>query len=108
MMKAYIITGDDGYSIVVFAESRGKAASIAKSDEYFCDYDFTEIKPRREHNLDKYCRGVCKMDWYDPQDRIALCKEGWSCLEPEERECQNCPAQRYCEHYLEKEEHDES
>lgn len=107
-MKAYKITSDDGYSIVVFAESRGKAASIAKSDECFCDYDFTEIRPYRVPQLDKYFRGISKMDWDNPQDRIDLCKDGWRCFEPEEWECQDCPAQRYCNYYLEKEKSNES
>lgn len=103
-MKAYIITDeDDGGSIIVFAESRGKAASIAKHTTLCEDRDFTAIRPYRVPQFDKYYRGKSEMDWENPKDRIALVKHGWRCIEPDYQLCRACSASKYCESFLEKE-----
>jgi hypothetical protein len=101
-LKAYIITNeDDGGSIVVFAESRGKAASIAMHDENFEDYSFVDIKPYRVPEFDKCYRGLSQMDWYNTKDRIALCKAGWYCLIG--CDYKECTAKEYCQRYIEME-----
>lgn len=49
-MKAYTASdrnGDSGYSIVVFAETAGRAKAYAANSETFDDYDFTEIRVNR-------------------------------------------------------------
>ena len=99
-MKAYEISNDEGCGIVVFAESRGKAASIAMHDEIFEDYSFVDIKPYRAPEFDKCYRGLSKMDWYDTKDRIAFCKAGWYCIDG--CDYKKCPAKEYCQRYIEK------
>lgn len=99
MMKAYSAHNDEtGIGVVVFAETRGKAKRILMDTDVMEFYDFTEIRPRREKELDKEYRGRQEMDWYDKDDRIALVKKGWTCttdsIDPEE--CQECPAKEWC------------
>lgn len=109
-MKAYVVTDKNEcvYSTVVFAETRGKAIALAQSTDACEDVPFTEISARRVPQMDKYYRGKSEMDWYNADDRIALCKEaGFSCsdevLEPE---CEICPAKEYCDRYQDKQDAD--
>lgn len=103
-MKAYIITdlrGYADYSTVVFAETSGKAKAIAITTDAFNDYEFTEISARRVPKLDKYYRGLDKMDWDNDEDRVAMVKDGnFSCsYEFEPDDCETCPARQWCERY---------
>lgn len=110
-MKAWQVRiKDDFYTTVVFAETRGKARSLALSTDCCEDAKFTDIEVNRRPQLDKYYKvGKREMDWYDPKDRIALVKElGMSCEYMED--CEKCFAKKYCEqyqHYLESECDDE-
>ena len=103
-MKAYIITDLKGYadySTVVFAETSGKAKAIAITTDAFNDYEFTEISARRVPKLDKYYRGLDEMDWFDPNDRVALVRDAnFSCsyeYELTDCECESCPAKQWCD-----------
>ena len=96
-MKAYQIDTDDGYSTVVFAETRGKARSIAMHTDTCDGAEFVSINPRRAPRFDKYYRGFPEMNWSNPNDRIALVKEGWECLREIECDYKNCPAKEFCE-----------
>ncbi len=103
-MKAYIITDLQGYtdySTVVFAETSGKAKAIAITTDAFNDYEFTEISARRVPKLDKYYRGLDEMDWFDPNDRVALVREAnFYCsyeYELADCECESCPAKQWCD-----------
>lgn len=108
-MKAYVIkdrTGYCEYVLVVFAETRGKAISIALGTDEFprCDYDFTQLKATRIHVLDKAYRGKMWMDWDDPIDRLALVRDvGFHCNEDSfyPDECKRCAAKDYCSRYEE-------
>lgn len=103
-MKAWLVKDkEDVYAEVVFAETRGKAKTLALSTDC-CEYaKFTDIEARRMPQLDKYySEGKWHLDWYEPEDRIALVKEGgFYCAEDEFSldECSICPAKRYCEEY---------
>lgn len=101
-MKAWRVKQkDDVYATVVFAETRGKARSLALATDC-CEYaGFCNIEVRREPNLDKcYVEGKKEMDWYNPQDRIALVKEcGFRCEPFDSEECERCPAVKYCDYY---------
>lgn len=97
-----------GYSTVIFAETAGKARYIAiKSDTLGEDNEFKDIYVRRIPALDRFYRGRKEMDWFDPDDRLAMVKEaGYRCdddgFDPED--CQRCSAQEYCmkwQEYLE-------
>ena len=108
-MKAYLITDRKSYSdsaLIIFAESRGKAISLALGKDEFQYYDFAYIDLRalREPVLDKYYRGKHEMCWDDDEDRLALVKEcGFTCnddaFDPES--CEICSAKAYCDRYQE-------
>ena len=102
-MKAWIArVKDDFFSTVVFAETIGKAKSLALATECCEDADFTDIEIRRIPNADKYYKdGKTEMEWFDDNDRIALVKDcGFTCEYVEEYECENCSAKEYCEDYI--------
>lgn len=115
MIKAYICNEDYmGYSTVIFAETAGKARYIAlKSDTLGEENEFKDIRVRRIPALDGFYKGKKEMDWYDPDERLAMVKEaGYRCdddgFDPDE--CKRCSAQKYCakwEEYAEEQEEDD-
>ena len=91
---------------VVFAETSGKAKSIARYTNACCDCDFIDIRVRRVQEADsRYDGKSYKMDWDNPDDRVFLVKElGFYCEDFESAICYNCVANRYCDtfkNYLE-------
>ena len=105
-MKAYMIN-DENYNEdcieIIFAETKGKAISYALSTESFEDYSFIELRARRAPELDRYYRGDWKMDWMNPEDRIAIVKEyGFHCNYEsfDIKKCPSCVANEYCNYYL--------
>ena len=117
-IKAYRICDREyiePYVMIVFAESRGKAISYALgTDEFpYYDYDFTQLRATRAKWADKHYRGKHEMDWYNPQDRIAMVKEGGFICDDDSfdpDECKECCAHELCdkyEDYLEEERLDE-
>ena len=105
-MKAYIVTDIDEcvYSTVVFAETRGKAIALAQHTDACEDVPFTRISAHRAPQLDKCYRGKYEMDWFNSDDRIAMCKyAGFCCCdEVYDPECDACPAKEYCNRYLDR------
>lgn len=101
-MKAYIVsdkTSWEGCSTVVFAETRGKAKAIALNTDACEDVEYIDIECYRVPSLDKYYKkGKKEMDWEDKDDRVALCKHGWACID-ECFEPENCPAKKWCYRY---------
>ena len=99
--KAYVVsskTSDDNESLIIFAETSGKAKVIAQSTSVCSDTDFIDIECHREPCFDKYYKtGKIMMYWNDDKDRIVLCKEGWACV----GECNpdKCSAKKYCHRY---------
>lgn len=101
-MKAWIVNVKDEFcSTVVFAETRGKAKSIALHTDCCEDADFCDIEIRRLPHIDKYYKeGKTELDWLDKKDRIILVKEcGFRCEYIEEYWCEWCSAKEYCEPY---------
>ena len=105
-IKAYRCWEDyEMYSTVVFAESAGKARYIAiNSDTIGEDLTFEDVRVRRIPALDGYYKGRREMDWYDPDDRLAMVKEaGYRCdddgFDPDE--CEKCTGKEYCGKYEE-------
>lgn len=101
-MKAYIVQEQVEYlATVVFAETAGQAKSLALHTDACQDREFTEIRARREKQLDQYYDGSCwELDfWNNDTARLILVKElGWSC-DPEYSdidECEECIAKDYC------------
>ena len=113
-MKAWHVIDRKGYSdysIIVFAETRGKAiASAIGTDEFpKYDWDFTELCARRKPALDGAYRGAWRMEWDNDDDRLAMVRwGGYRCdddaFDPDE--CESCVAKNECskyEEYLEEE-----
>ena len=105
-MKAYTASdrnGDSGYSIVVFAETAGRAKAYAANSETFDDYDFTEIRVNRCPALDRFYRGKPEMNWLNDDDRVAMVRyANFECSsEIWHPECEEgeCPAQEWCGRY---------
>ena len=97
-MKAWTVRGiDSDYATVVFAETVGKAKAIAVGTDACEDYCFKDIRAYRFKEMDKFYRGKMEMDWYNDEDRTALVKAGWYCLDPYEWECEACCARELCE-----------
>ncbi len=108
-MKAWLVRARDcEYATVVFADTRGKARSIAMHTEACEDAGFCDIEVHREPQMDKYYSdGKMEMDWYNSKDRIALVKDcGFQCVE--DCDYEDCPAREYCDRYeVEKEADDD-
>lgn len=102
-VKAWLIRGNDIESCeVVFAETRGKAKSIALQTDTFCDCDFCDLKVYRKPVIDKYYKdGKTLMDWDNQKDRLALVKAcGFSCIDDCFGEfCEDCLSKEYCDRY---------
>lgn len=102
-MKAWLIRENGIESCeVVFAETRGKAKSIALQTDTFCDGDFCDLKVYRNPVIDKYYKdGKPRMDWDNQKDRLALVKEcGFSCIDDCFGEfCEDCLSKEYCDRY---------
>ena len=98
--KAWLVRVKDHFcATIVFAETRGKARAMALSTETCEGADFCDIEVNRQPQIDKYYKdGKFEMDWYNPQDRLALVKECNFCCEIME-DCENCSAKEYCEDY---------
>ena len=106
-MKAYEVRDRYGYceySVIVFAETPGKAKNLALgTDEFpYGDWDFIELRATREPTLDNSYRGSSYMDWENMDDRVAMVKEaGYQCI-PDYAEleiCEKCPAKDWCGQY---------
>ena len=68
-MKAWKAETEYGeYSLVVFAETRGKARAIAAGCEEFEDDKFTDIEIRRYPAMDCMYKGARVADWDDPKN----------------------------------------
>ena len=113
-MKAWYVTDREGYSdysVIVFAETRGKAiASVIGTDEFpKYEWCFTKLSARREPALDGAYRGEWRMEWDNDSDRLAMVQwGGYYCDEDafDPDECERCVAKNHCsrhEEYLEEE-----
>lgn len=96
-MKAWIATDDwSGISVIVFAETAGKAKSTVLYCDGFEDYDYIDLRVRREPKADNQYRGHNVMSPQDDEDCIFLVRDlGWYCSDG----CDNpedCPAHQWC------------
>lgn len=107
MMKAYEINTYEG-STIVFAETRGKARTVAMHTAIGEDVSFLELDLHRAPQFDNCYRGYPEMRWDDPKDRLALVKAGWSCLPEFECDSKNCCAKDYCIRYESEEEYQDA
>ena len=103
-MKAWLVREKDELSAeVVFAETRGKARSLALCTDCCEDANFTDIEVSRMIQADKYYKeGKWHLDWENPQDRIVLVNEcGFTCDYNafDLGKCEICSATQYCGQY---------
>ena len=104
-MKAWLVQDkNDCYGAeIVFAETRGKARSLAMATDCCSETSFLDVDVRRCKNADKYYKeGKWHLDWDNPKDRIVLVKDcGFVCdYEYHEWEfCVDCSASKYCDRY---------
>lgn len=102
-MKAYIVSDrcDPLFSTVVFAETAGKARAIAQGTDACEDLDFIDIRATRVRSLDSYYKGESEMNWYDPEDRVAMVRfANFECSrECDDPNCEPCPAKEWCGRY---------
>ena len=103
-MKAYEINTYEG-STIVFAETRGKARTLAMHTAIGEDVGFLELDVHRAPQFDSCYRGHHEMDWKDPKDRLTLVKAGWYCSGDFECDSKKCCAKDYCLRYEREEEH---
>lgn len=61
-LKGFIVSNDE-CSIVVFADSPGKAKSMALTQEQFSFYDFIGLRARRCKDIDCFISIVTKDNW---------------------------------------------
>ncbi len=104
-MKAWIVREKDEFeAAVVFAETRGKAKTLALSTEACESSDFMSVEVRRAKEADKYYKpGKRELDWFNPDDRIAMVKDcGFTCIPDAHcaEECADCPAKDFCDDYI--------
>jgi hypothetical protein len=104
-VKAWLVRVKDRFcATVVFAETRGKAKSLALSTDCCEDADFCDIEVHRESQMDKYyVEGKKEMDWFNSKDRLVLVKDcGFRCDEDyfEPEDCETCSAKEYCDMYI--------
>lgn len=103
-MKAWVVSIKDNFEeTVVFAETRGRAKSLALSTDACEGADFCDIEVSRLPKMDKYYKkGKTEMDWNNQQDRLALVKEfNFRCEYADLDECENCSARDECSTYEE-------
>ena len=104
-MKAWYIRADNvDYTGIVFAETRGKAKTLALNTDNWCDSDFTDLQVTRCPEADCRYTGQKELDWENPDDRLFMVKElCFCCVWWADTECEECSAKEYCDRY-EKEE----
>ena len=101
-MKAWLVEVKGGdCAEIVFAETRGKAKSLATHTDIVDFADFVDIEAHRMKPADKYYKeGKWHLDWENSQDRIALVEDcGFRCEYVEPYMCKVCSAKEYCEEY---------
>lgn len=111
-MKAWLVKEKDEFAAeVVFAETRGKAKSLAKYTDACWDTSFVDIRVTREPAVDKfYKEGKWHLDWEDPEDRVLLVSIcNFRCEYVDLDVCNQCSAKEFCDayqdHLLEEDKH---
>ena len=99
-MKAWRISDKFGEygTVIVFADTAGKAKQLCLGDDTFDDCDWTDLRARRFKAYDCYYDGKAVVDfWRDAEHRVRLVKDfGWSCMEVIESYCKDCSARHWC------------
>ena len=107
MSKAWVAHNyPKNISMVVYADTKGKAKSYLMHTEIFDDYGFMDIDVYRAKSLDYLDRpdGYI-MDWNKDEDGIPMVRDaGFCCNEVNRELCEECCAKEWCSAYEEEEE----
>lgn len=103
-MKAWQVYNDsEDTSTIIFADTKGKAKSIALRCGLFAeDMEFIDIPCYRRKKGDQFYNGKSYLDWDNDEDRLLMVKEfGFTCSEEWylEKECYYCVAKKFCSLY---------
>lgn len=103
-MKAWIVSDKEAWeneAAIVFAETRGKAKSVALSTDACSEGRFTDLVATRCPEADElYKEGKREADWDDPKDRLVMVRDlGFSCEDKDLKKCDRCCARKYCSKY---------
>lgn len=105
-MKAWICRDRNGatdLAVVVFAETAGKAKSLAQCTEVCEDVAFIDIQCHRCPKADNDHGDKAILDWYDNEDRLILVRDcGFYCSYEmlfSDCNCAECNARKYCSRY---------
>ena len=104
-MKAYKVWDKEGEGMtIVFAETAGKARTLALSTDTCEDAEFINIVVHRMKDLDNCYSGKWEMDWgYDDEMVLILVRDhGWGCdtdYVDIDKDCAYCIAKEYCGSY---------
>ena len=93
-------------SIVVFADTKGKARDYLMLTEIFDRYSFIDIVFCRAKDLDYLNRpDGYVMDWNNDDDRLPMVRDaGLSCHLAYKEICEECRSKQWCSKYEEYEE----
>lgn len=97
-VKAYICTDKRScmYYTVVFAETRGKAKSVAQTTEDLYNTPFIHIAAKRIPQLDDAYRFHPVMNWKNDFDRVRLVRDAGFVCDAAREECNKCSAFEWC------------
>lgn len=97
-VKAYICTDKRScmYYTVVFAETRGKAKSVAQTTECLHNTPFIYVVAKRIPQLDDAYRFYPVMNWKSGHDRVRLVRDAGFVCDAAREECNKCSAFEWC------------
>lgn len=104
-MKAWICRNErySDLATVIFAETRAAAHALAMFTDACSEAAWVDVSVKRIPELDDESRKQREMDWFDPEDRVALVRfGGFTCsyeMSDEDCPCDGCPATGYCSRY---------
>jgi hypothetical protein len=92
-LLAFVVTSDYvECSLLVFAENRGEAKSIAHRSEWFVDEEWTDLRVRREPRADAFgeTHGKGRIECSTADEQRLLRSLGWHQLEHSYEDCSKC------------------
>jgi len=92
-MKAWVVTSDVvEVSVIVFAETRGRAKTLALKTDWLHAEDYADLRCRRESRLDAMAqqRGETVIDGSSPTCQRTMRGLGWYEIEGRYQECGEC------------------
>ena len=90
-IKGYCIRTDEGPSLLVLTKSQGRAKSLASMSNTYEGYDFTELRVKREPDIDKYSEKFGEVVLEDsPEASRIMWNLGWYTFDDMGESCSAC------------------